>query len=150
NRARADGAPAPPASGPVERVVGRQGGYASSVSLDHPVGTHEYRVGHGDPKRSCGRQADHETYYLGLLNRKITRLCTLENLVAIGCRPSPVIGDVLAIAHQHRRFSFDIVSVCGNRRNLILQRKFRNLSSLLREEWVKSNNEGLSAISDHR
>lgn len=61
--------------------------YGLTVSLlDHHVGTaHESRW-HREAQRLSRLQVDREFIFGRQLDRQVTRLCTLDDLIHIGCR----------------------------------------------------------------
>jgi hypothetical protein len=71
---------------PHEKVRVRQPGPRVARSLDHLVGAEQHGLGDGETERLCRLRVDHQLELGWLLDRKIGRLGTLEDLVDVPSR----------------------------------------------------------------
>src|SRR5258705_5161627 len=70
---------------------------AAKLIVDHLDGLREQRERHGEAERLGGLHVDHQLELGRQLNRKIGRLCALENLVDIAACTNKQIGYIGAV-----------------------------------------------------
>src|SRR5262245_23551208 len=69
---------------------------SSRFLLDHPVCSHEQRLGDGQPERFRRFQINHKFDFRRLLDGEVTRFRALDYLVYVPGRSIVVLGEVLA------------------------------------------------------
>ena len=116
--------------------------------LDH-LGRLQQDLGRNrQAERVGGFQVDCQHEFPRLLDGKITRLGTLEDLVYVNSGAPLQFGKIRPVRHQAA--SLHTCPPCENCRQPAFGRKVHNLQSVVTQKWAPENEKALGTLLSHR